>query len=143
MPAGDVLIHEVLADEATRYQRQDEVFSGGVERARDVDLSLVRKGSALVVDRLPGLAAYPRQSGPARLFVLLPGQVGRYRVNFRFTVTQCACDPSWYYEDWLVHICHGETEVDGFVEREPDQNVDHRVHLYGGSRRTAGGSRPG
>jgi hypothetical protein len=95
-----------------------------------------------VVDRLPGSAAYPRQSGPTRLFVLSPGQTGRYRANFRFTVTQCACDPSRYYEDWLVHISHGGIEGDGFVEeREPDQDVDHRVHLYGGLIRSAGGRR--
>ncbi len=130
-----------LADEAAHYVRQDQVFGGGLERARDLDLSLVSKGSALVVDRLPGLAAYPRQSGPARLFVLLPGQTGRYRANFRFTVTQCPCDPSWYYEDWLVHISHGEVEDAGFVERAPDQDVDHRVHLYGGSTRSTGGRR--
>ncbi|WP_233625052.1 hypothetical protein [Actinoplanes sp. ATCC 53533] len=135
------MIHEVLADEAARYVREDDVFGGGVERARDVDLWLGSKGSALVVDRLPGWAAFPRQSGPARLFVLMPGQTGRYRANFRFMVTQCPCDPSWYYEDWLVHISHGEIEGGGFIEREPDQEVDHRVSLYGGSIRSAGGRR--
>ena len=89
----------------------EEVASGGVERARDLDLWLSAETSTLVVDRLPGRAAYPRQSGPARLFTLLPGQIGRYRANFRFTVTTCACNPSWYYEDWLILIANGETRL--------------------------------
>ena len=88
----------------------------------------------LVVDRLPGWAAYPRQSGPARLFTLRPGQVGRYRANFRFTATTCACNPSWYYEDWLILIANGEIRTDGFIVRTPDHDLDHRVHLYGGPR---------
>jgi hypothetical protein len=109
--------------------RHDEVLSGGLERARDVDLWLTLTGSALVVDRLPGRAAYPPQSGPARLFTLLPGQTGRYRANFRFRSTACACDPSWYYEDWLVHICRGAVKADGFVECKPDYDIDHSPPL--------------
>ena len=91
------------------------------------------------MDRLPGWAAYPQQIGPARLFALKPGEIGRYRANFRFTVTTCACIPSWYYEDWLILIANGEMKTDGFVSREPDHHVDHRVHLYGGSRRPSRG----
>jgi hypothetical protein len=61
MPGDDgVVIHEVVADEAAGYVRHDEVAGGGVDRARDLDLWLSREGSALVVDRLPGRAAYPR-----------------------------------------------------------------------------------
>ena len=97
------------------------------------------ESGTLIVDRLPGWAAYPRQSGPARLFALKPGEIGRYRANFRFTVTTCACNPSWYYEDWLILIANGEIKTDGFVSREPDHHVDHRVHLYGGSRRPGRG----
>jgi len=63
MPADDVVIHEVLADEAAGYVRHDEVAGGGVDRAHDLDLRLSMERSALVVDRLPGRAAYPRQSG--------------------------------------------------------------------------------
>ncbi|MEU4220950.1 hypothetical protein [Actinoplanes sp. NPDC026623] len=135
MPAGDVVIHDVLSDEAARYVGHDGVVSGGLDRAHDLDLWLSVESGTLVVDRLPGWAAYPRQSGPARLFALKPGEIGRYRANFRFTVTTCACNPSWYYEDWLILIANGEMKTDGFVSREPDHNVDHRVHLYGGSRR--------
>ncbi|MBB2947382.1 hypothetical protein FB565_007150 [Actinoplanes lutulentus] len=137
MPADDVVIHEVLADEATRYTPHDQVISGGTDRARDLGLWLSSKESALVVDRLPGHAAYPRQSGPARLFTLLPGQIGRYRANFRYWFTTCPCNPSWYYEDWHVLIANGAMETEEFISREPDQDADHRVHLYGGSRRPA------
>jgi hypothetical protein len=67
--------------------------------------------------------------------MLAPGQIGRYRANFRFRHTDCACDPSWYYEDWLVLVSNGEVTADGFISRTPDHDLDHRVHLYGGSRR--------
>ena len=89
----------------------------------------------MAVDRLPGSAAYPRRSGPARLFMLKSGEIDRYRANFRFTDTTCACNPSWHYEDWLILISNGGVKTAGFVSREPDHDVDHRVHLYGGSRR--------
>ncbi|TDC72194.1 hypothetical protein E1193_28280 [Micromonospora sp. KC606] len=135
MPDNDVVVHEVLADEAAGYVCHDEVTGSGVDGARDLDLWLSMVSSSLVVDRLPGLAAYPRQSGPARLFVLLPGQIGCYRANFRFTFTTCACNPSSYYEDWLILVANGQVRSDGFISREPDHHVDHRVHLYGGPRR--------
>jgi hypothetical protein len=134
-PSDVVIIHDVLADEAAAYEPRGSVLSGGLERARDLDLRLSSQDSALVVDRLPGRAAYPQSSGPARLFTLGPGEVGRYRANFRFRFTECACDPSWYYEDWLVLVGHGEMTTDGFIARKPDHEVDHRVHLYGGQRR--------
>lgn len=127
-----MVVHDVFADEATDYAPHADVWSGGLERARDVDLWLTETGAALVVKRLPGRAAYPRRSGAARLFSLMPGQTGRYRANFRFRYTACACDPSWYYEDWLMHICHGDIKAGGFVQCEPDYDIDHRIHLYGG-----------
>jgi hypothetical protein len=74
----------------------------------------------------------PMQNGPARLFTLRPGQTGRYRANFRFTVTTCACNPSWYYQDWLILIAHGEIPTDEFNARTPNHDIDHRAHLYGG-----------
>ena len=138
MPAGDVVIHDVLADEAARYVPYDGVVGGGLEKARDLDLWLSEENGTLVVDRLPGGAAYPRQSGPARLFALKLGEIGRYRANFRFTGTTCACNPSWYYEDWLILIANSEMKTDGFVSHRPGHDVDHRVHLYGGSRRPSG-----
>jgi hypothetical protein len=69
------------------------------------------------------------------LFTLMPGEVGEYRANFRLTSTSCACNPSWCYEDWLALISHGEMSNGGFISRKPNHAVDHRVHLYGGSRR--------
>ncbi|SNY55514.1 hypothetical protein SAMN05421748_116160 [Paractinoplanes atraurantiacus] len=130
-----MVIHDVLADETTGYTTRHQVSSGGVERARDLGLWLSKETSAVLVDRLPGSAAYPRQSGPVRLFKLLPGEIGRYRANFRFAVTTCQCNPSWFYEDWLLLMANGEIETDGFLARTPDHDVDHRVHLYGGAIR--------
>ncbi|MFG3417724.1 hypothetical protein [Micromonospora sp. NPDC048063] len=141
LPMCDVAVHEVLYNEATGYVRHDEVLSGGVERARDVGLWLTLEGSAVIVERLPGRAAFPRDRGTARLFPLASGQVGRYRANFRFTFTQCACNPSWFYEDWAVHVANGPVEPERFIQREPDHDADNRVHLYGGTIRPAGGSR--
>ena len=76
MPTGDVTIHDVLADEVARYVHDDGVISGGLDRALDLGLWLSAESGALVVDRLPGWAAYPRQSGPARLFTR-PGAIRR------------------------------------------------------------------
>jgi hypothetical protein len=133
LPKTGVVVHEVLADEATAYELHAEVLSGGLERARDAGLCLTLAGSTLVVDRLPGWAAYPRPRGTARLFRLLPGEVGRYQANFRFI--GCACNPSWSYENWAVHVSHGPVEPGRFLEGRPDHDIDDRVHLYGGVRR--------
>jgi len=138
----DVAVHEVLSDEATGYARHHEVLSGGTERARDVGLWISLDGAAAIVERLPGRAAYPRDRGSSRLFTLAPGNVGRYRANVRFTFTECACNPSWFYEEWVVHVGNGPVEPDGFIRSEPDHDVDNRVHLYGGTIRPAGGSHP-
>lgn len=133
LPMYDVAVHEVLSDEATGYVRHHEVLSGGAERTRDVGLWVTLDGSAAIVERLPGRAAYPRDRGPARLFTLAPGQMGRYRANFRFTFTDCPCNPSWFYEEWVVHVGNGPAEPDRFTHNEPDHDVDNRVHLYGGT----------
>jgi hypothetical protein len=86
----------------------------------------------VTVDRLPGRPAYPRPGPSARLFILEPGQVGRYHANFRFT--GCACNPSWWYEDWLIHISNATVPADRFLHGRPDHDVDQRVQLYGGRR---------
>jgi len=135
LPTADVVVHEVLADEAVGYARRDEGLAGGVEQARDLGLWLTLTGSAVGVDRLPGRAAYPRPGTSTHLFTLARGQVGRYRANFRFT--GCMCSPSWFYEDWLIHVSNGTVARDHFVQAEPDRDIDNRVHLYGGpGRRT-------
>jgi hypothetical protein len=76
-------------------------------------------------------AAYPRDRGSAHLFTLAPGQVGRYRANFRFTFTECACDPGWFYEEWVVHVGSGPVEPDRFVHSEPDRD-GQRIPRGGG-----------
>ncbi|MGW3603722.1 hypothetical protein [Micromonospora sp. NPDC005161] len=133
LPAGDVVVHDVLADEAASYQRRGEVRTGGVSISRGLALWLTFDGSAVTVERLPGGAAFPRAGVSTRLFTLAHGQVGRYRANFR--LTGCACDPSWYYEDWVVHVSNGDVACDRFLRGEPDCVVDNRVHLYGGPAR--------
>jgi hypothetical protein len=65
--------------------------------------------------------------------------VGRYRANFRFT--GCACNPSWFYETWTVHISNGSVEADLFIQSKADHDVDHRVHLYGSVALSAGRDR--
>ena len=105
LPEGEVVVHDVLADRAAGYEHRDGVRAGDVALTREAGLWLGRDQACIVVDRLPGSAAFPRPSASARLFTLAPGQVGRYRANFRFT--GCGCDPSWYYEEWLVHVGHG------------------------------------
>ncbi|MEU9516520.1 hypothetical protein [Micromonospora sp. NPDC048169] len=129
-PEAEVVVHDVLADQAVGYQDREGVRAGGVALAREAGLWLGYGRASVVVDRLPGSAAYPRPSASARLFTLAAGQVGRYRANFRFT--GCACSPSWYYEEWLVHVAHGPVARFGYGE--PDRDVDHRVRLYGGAR---------
>ncbi len=54
MPAGDVVIHGVLADEAARYVPHDGVVSGGLDQARELDLWFSVESGPLVVDRSPG-----------------------------------------------------------------------------------------
>ena len=132
LPTCDLAVHDVLYDEAAGYVRHEEVRAGDKDEARGAGLWVTIAGPTTIVDRLPTGAAFPRDRGKARLFALATGQVGRYRANFRFTVTRCACDPSWLYEDWVVHIGNGLLEPEAFVHREPDRDVDDRAHLYGG-----------
>jgi hypothetical protein len=131
LPTDDVVVHEVLATEAGGYARHDEVLAGGLEQAREVGLWLSLDGAELVVDR-----AYPRRRTSARLFTLGAGQVGRYRANFRST--GCSCNPTWYYENWLIHISNGTTSPDRFTHGRPDRDVDDRVTLYGGTPQHSG-----
>src|SRR4051794_20973337 len=37
-------------------------------------------------------------------------------------------------EDWLVLIANREMRTDAFISRKPYHEVDHGLHLYGGSR---------
>lgn len=131
LPDAEVVIHDVLADEATGYERHEKVRHGELKRARDAALRLSQDGPGLVVAWLPPSAAYPRRVASTRLFTLQPGEVGQFRANFRFT--GCACAPQWWYEDWLIRV--GAGVIEDFAQREPAVDLDHRVHLYGGSAR--------
>jgi hypothetical protein len=136
LAGATVVVHEVLADQATGYRRHEEVFTGGLDQAHPVGLGLALDGDAVLVDRLPVFAAYPIRRAPQRLFPLLPRQTGRYQANFRFT--GCACNPQWYYERWTIHVGHTLTRpapVDLFTPAQLAHDVDDRVHLYGGPRR--------
>ena len=128
LPDGDPVVHEVYAAEDTGYEPRSEIWSGDTERLR---LRFTAQDGAVAVARLPILAAYPRHELPKRLFILRPGETGRYRANFRFRYTDCPCDPSWYYESWTVHIANGR-----HLHGVPDHDIDHRVHLYGGPARS-------
>ena len=166
LPADEVVIHEVLADESAGYARHEKVLAGGLARAHETGLWLRVEGTTVAVHRMPSRAAFPRAHRPARLFTLTAGQVGRYRANFRFAGS--AGYPSWYYEDWLLHITNDtprsagpvptqaslrrdplrdepggslRAEQDVFLRSEPDYEVDDRVHLYGGTTRPSVRSR--
>jgi hypothetical protein len=127
-----VVVHDVLADEANGYRPGSRVDLDW-QAVRAVGLWIKLEGDHLVVDLLPGWAAYPVRRGPARLFTLARGQIGRHRANFRFT--GCACAPQWYYEQWTTQIAHTPAGVDPLTGGQFDRDVDDRVHLYGGSPR--------
>jgi hypothetical protein len=86
MPPADVsfVVHDLLADEAAGYLPTEQ-FGTGADEVHQVGLQVELTDGAVVVGRLPGWAAYPLQRKLARLFTLKPGQIGRYRANFRFT----------------------------------------------------------
>jgi hypothetical protein len=132
LPDAPLVVHDVLADEATRYLPTARVLAGS-DQAREVGLWIDFADDAAVVDRLPGWVAYPIRRAPARLFTLTPGQIGRYRANFR--LTGCACSPHWYYEQWTTHVAHAPARHDLFLDTPYARDVDDRVHLYGGTKR--------
>ncbi|MET0494068.1 MAG: hypothetical protein ABW000_13155 [Actinoplanes sp.] len=84
LPADEVVIYEVLADESSGYTRHEEVLAGGVARARETGLWLRLEGTNVTARRMPSRAAFPYADRPARLFTITAGQVGRYRANSRF-----------------------------------------------------------
>jgi hypothetical protein len=133
---ADVVVHEVLLDEASSYQPILSV-EYGKSAARSAGIWLkADSDAALTIDRLPGRQAYPIQRRRQRLFTLHNGQTGRYRANFRFT--GCACAPQWYYEQWTTHIFNGASpSQEVFVNGQPHHDVDLRVHLYGGWHRAS------
>jgi len=139
VPVGEPLIvHDVLADEADGYRPASAVRSG-LQAVRDAGLHVDLSGHCAMIERLAGRAAYPAWRTSYRLFTLQPGQIGRYRANFRFT--GCACAPQWYYESWTIHVAFVSARPDLFLSSGADHDVDQRVHLYGGPARRSS-SRP-
>ncbi|MDG4795465.1 hypothetical protein [Micromonospora sp. WMMD1082] len=59
LPAGDLVIHVVLADEAGGYMRHDEIRAGSAGLARDCGLWLSLDDAAMIVERLPGWGGIP------------------------------------------------------------------------------------
>jgi hypothetical protein len=132
LPDESLLVHDVVADEAAGYLPEAQVLAGA-DAVRAAGLWIECAGDRVVVDRLPSRAAYPIRRTPARLFTLAPGQIGRYRANFRFT--GCACAPRWYYEHWTIHVAVAAVRQDLFLDAQTVRDVDDRVHLYGGAQR--------
>ncbi|XVV16441.1 hypothetical protein ACQP2X_19365 [Actinoplanes sp. CA-131856] len=130
-----MLVHDVVLAEENDYAPRERVLTGGVELAPGAGVSLRVEGDDVTVGGRRGWVAYPRRGIATRLFTLQPGQVGRYRANFR--LTGCACNPSWYYESQLVNVSNGLVDEDAFTRDAPAHDVDDRVHLYGGRRRPA------
>ncbi|GIE34931.1 hypothetical protein Ait01nite_079760 [Actinoplanes italicus] len=133
LPDAGVVLHDVIADEATGYTRTERLRGGGTEVSHQVGLWIDRDGDVLTVDRLPGFTVFPYPSGSDRLFRLRPRQLGQYRANFR-SAGSC-CGLTWHYEDWLIRVGHTMVRPEEFDRRRPSRDVDHRRHLYGGRRR--------
>jgi len=53
LPVADVVVHDVLADVAVRYAREEQVLAGGVEHARAVGIWLSWRGVAPAVPGEP------------------------------------------------------------------------------------------
>ncbi|WP_306366588.1 hypothetical protein [Nocardiopsis sp. CC223A] len=119
-----VLLHNVEMWERWDYAAREEARY--VSRSEvPWSLRLSEHGGLLTVSRAPGgTEAFPRR-WPRPLFTLRPGEVGRYRANFRFTAASHESD--WLYSDWILRIGHRAWHTSA-----PAVDVDDRVHLYGG-----------
>ncbi|MEU0490941.1 hypothetical protein ABZ249_17070 [Nocardiopsis sp. NPDC006139] len=119
-----VLLHNVEMWERWDYEPREEaryVPRSGIPWS----LRLREHGGLLTVSRAPGgTEAFPRR-WPRPLFTLRPGEVGRYRANFRFTALSHQSD--WTYGDWTLRIGYRAPRASA-----PAVDVDDRVHLYGG-----------
>ena len=131
-PAGEIIVHDVFAGETNGY-RPTQQFLVGSGQARDAWLSIELHDDTAVLDWLPDYAAFPTRSGRSRLFTLAPGQIARYRANFRFTGS--CCSPQWYYEQWTIQAANAPARSDLFRHARYARDIDDRVHLYGGIQR--------
>ncbi|MEU1840516.1 hypothetical protein [Micromonospora chersina] len=121
----------MLRDEAAGYHPVEEVREGEAA-VREAGLWIGWRDGVALVDRLPGHASFPVRRAGARLFSLAPGQLGRWRANFRFT--GCQCSARWWYEQWAVHVAHTPAHADPFRDPRWSRDRDERVHLYGSPR---------
>ncbi|MCW3839650.1 hypothetical protein ONA70_06020 [Micromonospora yasonensis] len=131
LPSDVLAVHELLLDEATGY-RPAEQLREGAAAARDAGLWVEWRDGRALVDRLPSRASFPVRRVGTRLFSLAPGQLGRWRANFRFT--GCHCSARWWYEEWTVHVAHAPAHPGLFHDGRWTRDRDERVHLYGGPR---------
>jgi hypothetical protein len=131
LPPDGLAVHEVLRDEATDYEVESESRAGAAA-LREAGLWVQWRDGRALVDRLPSRASFPVRRVGTRLFTLAPGQLGRWRANFRFTGCQCAA--RWWYEEWIVHVAHVPADPDPFRDAHWARDRDERVHLYGGPR---------
>jgi len=137
-PEADLVVHDVHAHELDDYRLTARSLIGE-DAAAVVSLRVQpRDAGTVAVRRQPLWVAYPR--GPLghgrHLFVLAPGQVGRYQLNFRTRQTQCQCAPAWFYEHWVVHVANAPASPDLFLAATPTYTVDELTHLYGGAATT-------
>jgi hypothetical protein len=128
LPDAPIVLHDVLVDEGTAYAPTTAVVTDAAARRAGLWIEVV--GDEVRVDRLPGaVGGYPRWHGPDLLFVLQPGEVARYRANFRFAGG--CCSDQWHYEQWSVHVAHAAPTAELFLQARHTHDIDHRVHLYG------------
>lgn len=131
LPPDGLAVHEVRRDEATGYRLVEEIRNGEAAM-RKAGLWVEWRDGVAVVDRLPSQASFPVRRVGSRLFALAPGQLGRWRANFRFT--GCQCSARWWYEEWTVHVAYTPAHPDLFRDARWTRDRDDRVHLYGGPR---------
>lgn len=128
-PDHDVVVHDVMMDEAHGY-RPGVVVSCGQQAVNRACLNVIRSGESVSVEIARGWWAYPYRERD-KVFVLGPGQVGRYRANGR--VGFCQCDEQWFYEQWNVLVANrtrGDSDL--FMGAHFHEDMDDRVHIYGG-----------
>ncbi|WP_433242654.1 hypothetical protein ACQPYK_38460 [Streptosporangium sp. CA-135522] len=129
MPDAPLVVHDLLAEERTGYA-PTAVIGSHTFPARLDGLPFTLSGAAVEVVRTQVWAAYPTNRFPGRVFLLQPGEHGRYRANFRCS----GYSTEWYYEQWTVNIAYQPWRRDLFLTEEIDHDKDERVSLYGGPR---------
>lgn len=143
-PGAAAVRHDVVMSEVRGYRPQstfgaepDDVLRHRVMPR--LGLRFTVDGDRLLARRVPVGDAFPRRR-PVLMFALAPGELGRYRVNFRFTSFSHESD--WRYGQWTLTVGFRAAPAE-FAVRPPAADVDDRVSLYGNGtvRRRARGER--